>query len=301
MMRVGMTMAVMAIVLSPGIAHAHIQGAPPCKDTHVDYSDARGNYQHDDHSAPTSDPLAAWRSTAEGKSFKRDAAGSITIPVAFHVISEGPTKADGNVPQSMIDAQMRVLNDSFSGATGGAATPFRFQLVTVTRTINADWYDMGYGSPDERAAKAALRVGGAETLNIYTTNPLGGVLLGWATFPNSYEQHASRDGVVLLWQSLPRGGAEPYDEGDTAPHEVGHWLGLYHTFQNGCSNNGDYVADTPFEKSPAFFCPVGRDTCREPGLDPITNLMDYTQDSCMFEFTSGQATRMDQAWHAFRA
>lgn len=217
---------------------------------------------------------------------------TVTVQTWFHVINRGSGTSNGDIPQSWIDSQLNVLNNAYSGATGGSNTIFRFALAGVTRTTNTSWYTMGDGSSAEAAAKAALRRGNAATLNIYVCAPGGGIL-GWATFPWWYAGNPTDDGVVILNASMPGGAAAPYNLGDTATHEVGHWLGLYHTFQGGCSSTNDAVADTPRERSAAFGCPTGRNTCSQAGADPITNFMDYTDDSCMFQFTPGQGTRMD--------
>ncbi len=237
--------------------------------------------------------------------------GSVTIPVVFHMIGgDAFTAAETARWNTMIDAQMKVLNDSFSGLTGpGAAdTPFRFVLQKTTWTVNAEWYTVVPGKGGvERDMKQALYEGDARTLDIYAAN-IGGGLLGWAYFPKGYNNGRDFiDGVVILDESMP-GGVYPdtgkpwkYGEGDTLTHEVGHWMMLEHTFAHGCGASGDYVADTPKEAVPQFDCPVGADTCKAPGLDPIRNFMDYTQDSCMNEFTPGQVERMNDAWLAFRA
>jgi len=216
-----------------------------------------------------------------------------TVPVSFHVINNGSGIENGDVPQAMIDAQLNVLNAAY------APWGWSFQLVAVARTTNSTWYAATPGSSAEKAMKAALRQGSADDLNIYSNN-MGQNLLGWATFPSSYASAPSDDGVVILYASLPGGSAVPYNEGDTATHEVGHWMGLYHTFQGGCSKTGDTVGDTPSERSAAYGCPAGRDTCHGVGEDPIENFMDYTDDACMFEFTLGQDARMDAMFSTYR-
>jgi len=220
------------------------------------------------------------------------AAIPVSIPVRVHVINAGAGVENGDVTDIMIAEQVRVLNNAFGGA-------FTFSLVNVDRTPSPAWYAMAPGSLEERQAKTALRKGGKNTLNIYTCSP-GGGLLGWATFPWSYASNPIDDGVVVLHSSLPGGTAASYNLGDTATHEVGHWPGLYHTFQGGCSKFGDYVSDTVGEKSPAFGCPAGRDTCKASGLDPIENFMDYSDDACMYRFTAGQSARMSTMYGSYR-
>jgi len=216
---------------------------------------------------------------------------STPINVYFHVINNGTGISNGDVPDAWITNQINVLSAAYS---------VTFSLVAgTTRTTNATWYTAGPGSEAEAQMKVALRQGGKSDLNIYTNNP-GGGLLGWATFPWNYSSNPSNDGIVILYSSVPGGSAAPYNLGDTATHEVGHWLGLYHTFQGGCSKFGDYVSDTPGERSPAYGCPTGRDSCKQAGTDPIENFMDYSDDACMYRFTAGQGTRMQSLWTTYR-
>jgi len=84
-------------------------------------------------------------------------------------------------------------------------------------------------------------------------------------------------------------------------HEIGHWLGLYHTFEGGCNGKGDHVKDTPAHRV-NYSCGKGQDSCKKKdGLDPIRNFMNYTPDSCMRTFTPGQFERMVSHWREYRS
>ncbi|EJD36054.1 zincin [Auricularia subglabra TFB-10046 SS5] len=222
--------------------------------------------------------------------------------VYWHVIRSSTSLTGGNIPESQIQAQIDVLNADYAG------TGLSFTLAGTDFTTNSTWFERAddcSGFTYQTAMKSALRQGGANALNIYSTGFTRSTgqcsgLLGYARFPSDYASDPTDDGVVILYASVPGGTAAPYNEGRTLTHEVGHWVGLYHTFQGGCSGSGDQVADTPAEASPAFGCPAGRDTCSSAGVDPIHNYMDYTDDACMTEFSAGQTTRLQAQMTAYR-
>jgi hypothetical protein len=263
---------------------------PAPEAAHVESAAARGCATP----TPSQAEMDAVQAALSANRHELSAVGSITVSVYWHVINNGTGIANGDIPQSQIDSQIAVLNAAY------ANTPFKFALAGVDRTTNATWYTSS-GGTSETAMKTALRQGTADDLNIYSNN-MGGGLLGWATFPSSYASQPKMDGVVILFSSVPGGTAAPYNLGDTATHEIGHWFGLYHTFQGGCTKSNDGVSDTPQEQSSAFGCPAGRDTCtRDVGADPIYNFMDYTDDSCMDRFSAGQVARTDSMWTTYRA
>ena len=212
------------------------------------------------------------------------------IKVAFHVIYNGTT---GNVPQSQLDAQIAYMNQRYAG------TGFSFVIASVDRTNNSKYFSMTPGSRNETNCKNALAIDPIHRFNVYTAAP-GQGLLGWATFPWSYAESSKMHGVVMHYGSLPGGNIANYNQGGTLAHEAGHYLGLYHTFQGGCTAPGDQVDDTPYEATSTTGCPSGKDTCPATGLDPIHNYMDYSYDACYTEFTAQQITRMQSSVGTYR-
>ncbi len=217
------------------------------------------------------------------------------IPVYFHVMIS--TSGAGNVTDQQIDAQMTVLNQTYSGndVNGTAGdTGIRFTWAGTERIANNTWH----ADRKSTTYRSQTRQGGRNALNIWVVDFR---YLGIATFPWDYAANPSIDGIRVDYSSFPGGSATNYDLGETATHEAGHWLGLFHTFQGGCTGAGDEVGDTAAQASPSSGCPTGRDSCTASGVDPIHNYMDYSYDSCYFEFSAGQSVRMDQMWTAYRS
>jgi hypothetical protein len=221
-------------------------------------------------------------------------AGGAAIPVYIHVMLD--KAGNGDVTSTQIANQITVLNSTFGGGESSAAadTGFTFTLAGVDRFKNSQWH------ADRQSAtyRAQTRLGGKNALNIWLVDFK---YLGIATFPWDYTKSPAIDGIRVQYSSLPGGSIPNFNLGETATHEAGHWLGLYHTFQGGCTATNDEVADTPAQSSPTSGCPTGRDSCALPGLDPIHNYMDYSYDTCYNQFTPNQATRMQNMFAAYRA
>ncbi len=221
------------------------------------------------------------------------ASAAATVPVYVHVMRD--SAGSGDVTDQQIAQQISVLNSSFGGAGGAGAanTGFTFSLAGTYRYNNTQWHQ------DKRSTtyRKQTRKGGANALNIWLVDF---AYLGIATFPWDYSRNPGIDGIRVQYTSLPGGSATNYNLGETATHEAGHWFGLYHTFQGGCTATNDEVTDTPAQSSSTTGCPEGRDSCSLPGLDPIHNYMDYSYDSCYTMFTGGQSSRMSQMWTAYR-
>ncbi|TWP47779.1 zinc metalloprotease [Lentzea tibetensis] len=222
-----------------------------------------------------------------------------TINVVFHVVTG--TGGVGSMSDATIAEQIKVLNTGFAGAEApgvAAKTGFKFVLQQTKRWSNNTWFTKTDTASTEKAMKSATRVGGASTLNVWSVNIDG---LGFATFPTWYTSSPKLDGVVIDYTSVPGGSATNFNLGKTLTHETGHWMGLWHTFQGGCTSTNDEVSDTPAQSSSTSGCPAGRNSCSLPGLDPIHNYMDYSYDDCYNQFTPDQNTRMQNAWTAYRA
>lgn len=246
-----------------------------------------------------------------------------TIPTVIHVIQSTTTDS---ISDACLHSQIEVLNEDFQKLNADTSLipadflpvlgngSIEFCLATrdpngnptsgITRTVSPAWAEHDYN--DEDSLKALIQWPPTQYLNIWVPASIANNLLGYATFPNKLATEPESDGVVINGNHMGRGSCAnaPYDRGRTATHEVGHWLGVFHTFAGGgcqgtnastCGISGDNICDTPPVSGSTFGCPGVKNTCTETPVDQndmTMNFMDYVHDTCMYMFTAGQVMRM---------
>ncbi len=246
-------------------------------------------------------PLYSTNPTAE-----YDPGDILTLQVVVHVLAR--KTGEGAVPDSLIHSQIDILNEDFlaiAGSNGEDGTYGGIQFVLasddpdgnptngITRHSKYLWFldAENYWDP--------LAWDPNRYINIYTNLASG--YLGYVPWlPQNSPVGSNEDRIVVLHSAFGRNApiGPPYDQGRTLTHEMGHYLGLWHTFDFGCGSDslptcytsGDRICDTESEASNHFGCPVSSATCDTP--DPIRNYMNYTDDLCMWEFTTEQVRRM---------
>jgi hypothetical protein len=230
------------------------------------------------------------------------------IPVVVHIIES--TGGQGMISDALVQSQINVLNEDFLALTGTPGAPgtniqIEFYLATedpggspttgITRSTNDTWFN------DAGSYWNTLAWDTSRYMNVYT-NTASGALGYVPDLPQGGIVGSTVDRVVVAWDAFGRNAptGPPYDQGRTVTHEVGHYLGLEHVFQGGCATasspgcytSGDVICDTPPQVIATGGCPGGQDSCASAGLDSITNYMDYSDDTCMNNFTAEQARRM---------
>lgn len=216
---------------------------------------------------------------------------NILIDIRFVVIHNNN---EGKVNEKIIDKQMNILNKAFGGEMENSRmndSKIRFRKSIVKYINNNNFYKNCQNLEDILTRKLSKRTDKMINVIICKTDNY----LGWTYLPGSFVQANNKMySIFLNTETLPDGDIDFYNEGMTLVHEVGHFLGLLHTFnENNKCEDGDYIEDTPVEKYASDTCNYSRDTCpKHPGKDPIDNFMNYSPDYCLTRFSDGQIERM---------
>jgi PKD repeat protein len=229
-----------------------------------------------------------------------------TVPVVVHIIHNGGSE---NISKAQIERQIQILNEDYGKLPGtpgdgdGVDTRVRFCLAKTdpqgrcTDGIVRLKTTLTNHQPVDRATLKNLSFwDNTRYLNIYIVKTISGNVGGYSSFPYA---PPNEDGIVVRHNLFGDIGTAAASGGRTTTHELGHWFGLYHTFNGGCGQDtctdGDLVCDTPPVVNPNFSCNLSANSCANdsPNLpDQVRNYMDYTPDDCKNLFTQGQKDRI---------
>lgn len=238
------------------------------------------------------------------------------IPVVVHIIHNGGTE---NISDAQIQSQIDVLNEDFRKITGtngdGNGVDTEIEFCLAKKTPNGECTNgivriqstlSNHQTYQRSMLKQLTYWDNTRYLNMYVVKSINGSsgILGYSSFPGG---PPDEDGIVVRHNYFGRIGTAAASIGRTTTHEIGHWFGLYHTFNGGCGidtcADGDYVCDTPPAANPNFGCPtINSCSIDFPDVnDQIQNYLDYSDDNCKDMFTMGQKTRMHATLNTIRA
>ena len=255
------------------------------------------------------------------KTIQMDKTGPIIIPMVVHVIHDDGV---GNISKEQIEDGIEILNKDLrklnpdTSLVRSIFQPYMDDLNIEFRLAKLD--------PNGKCTEGITRTSSKETnsatprnavknvkrwpyssyFNVWLVNSINssgsqGTVLGYAQFPGSGS--LNNYGIVVRHDEWGSIGTAQGSNGRTVTHEIGHCLGLFHTFQSGCgndcSNSGDYICDTPPALQATFGCNKNYNTCNNDNVGPspypantpdmLENYMSY--DDCQYMFTTGQKLR----------
>lgn len=249
-----------------------------------------------------------------------------TLPVVFHIVHDNGGE---NISDAQVAEALQHLNDAFANVgyynpATGVDTEIAFCLArrdpggaatTGINRVQSSLTELNYNIEDQ-ALKNLIRWAPRQYINIWVVREIcnnnGCGVAGYAYLPGAHGQ--PYDGIVLEARYT---GSSP-SRSTVLAHEMGHYLGLYHTFEGGCPNadcqlSGDRICDTPPDNTTAATpCDADMNSCStdedDPGAnnpfrpavlgglgdqpDQKENYMDYSRLECYDRFTQGQKDRM---------